>query len=783
MSLKDDIALLRRRFRKLRRDPISYFEDSRHPRIKTLGLQFYAASTTGIGFQRLSRLGDLVTRKRQTTIALKPLRGAERSGSAFRMSERGAQLFLSRKGQSLRGWHILSFRPEPAGTPSVRIRIWRDRRTAHTATVESRVSSAGRCFCLIRLPPETKYAAIDFGVTPDRWNMTSPRIASISAGAALDVAQSLVGGKLAQSLRLMETARRSSSSRNGASPERLPAFTSRLRMRRLAREMQSAPTFRIFLHIGAENVAHWRTAAASVQKQLYASWQLNIAPEASIAPKTWSQLRDLAATDRRIKLIEPGPSGSDMIEIDDASPKDWLGFLSPESVLTSHALYLFARRVTTDGECALVYGDHDHIDSKGRRYAPHYKPDWNYELFLGQNYLEPFYALRGDIAQAAAARAGAAGRDRFALLLHSIELLDARKIAHVPSITARRRRSRLPAVEAERCALQIGAHLARLGAEATTEPFETSFGSCRRLRFQCPDPRPLVSIVIPTRDSVEVLERCIRSVLETSTYPAMEAIVVDNGSVEHATHAYFDRLRADPRIRLLRVDEEFNFSRLCNLGVRSARGRYYVLLNNDTEVISPDWLEELIAHASRPGVGAVGAKLLYPNRLIQHAGVILGVGGYAGHSHRFFHCEDEGYFARLKLLQEYSAVTAACLAGAVDTYWHVGGLDEKQFPVALNDVDFCLRLKTEGYRVLWTPFAELYHHESYSRGTDGTGSRAVRLARERANFAERWAALINRDPAYHRSLTRSKEDFSVRSSGESPQYDTHREARLAQDSV
>jgi GT2 family glycosyltransferase len=282
-----------------------------------------------------------------------------------------------------------------------------------------------------------------------------------------------------------------------------------------------------------------------------------------------------------------------------------------------------------------------------------------------------------------------------------------------------------------------------------------------RPRPDLPAPQPRVSLIIPTRDRADLLRACIRSIRSRTDYENFEILIVDNGSVEAATRQLFAELSADPSIRILPRPGPFNFSSLNNAAVREATGSIIGLVNNDIEVTHGEWLGEMVALAMRPQTGCVGAKLLYPDGRIQHAGVVLGLRGIAGHAYCFAPADEPGYLDRLRMAHNVSAVTAACLLVRRDVYDEVGGLDES-LTVAFNDVDFCLRVAAAGYLNIWTPFAELIHHESVSRGRDLTAAKARRFADEHAIMQRRWGAALLDDPYYSPHLTRDAEDFSLR---------------------
>ncbi|HEY9566452.1 MAG TPA: glycosyltransferase family 2 protein, partial [Thalassobaculum sp.] len=310
------------------------------------------------------------------------------------------------------------------------------------------------------------------------------------------------------------------------------------------------------------------------------------------------------------------------------------------------------------------------------------------------------------------------------------------------------------------------------GRQALVEPFarrrvaatveEVPVGRYRRVRYPLPDPAPRVSVIVPTRDRVELLRTAVGSLLEKTDYPDIEVLIVDNGSTEDETRRYFETVTAaDPRVRVVTDGGPFNYSRLNNLAAAEATGAVLCLLNNDTEVSHADWLAEMVGHAMRPEVGAVGARLYYGDGRVQHAGVVLGIGGIAGHVFAGLEPGQPGYFSREALTQCYSAVTAACLVTRREIYEQLGGLDEDNLGVAFNDVDYCLRVWESGHSVVWTPFAELYHHESASRGSDEDPTRRARFRKEVQHMRERWQAPIAADPYYNPNLSLAHDDFRL----------------------
>jgi GT2 family glycosyltransferase len=270
----------------------------------------------------------------------------------------------------------------------------------------------------------------------------------------------------------------------------------------------------------------------------------------------------------------------------------------------------------------------------------------------------------------------------------------------------------------------------------------------------------LVSLIVPTRNGLPFIRQCVESIFTKTTYPNYEIIIVDNGSDDAETLRYFESVQADSRVRIIRDDRAFNYSELINTACSAVSGSIIGLINNDIEVISPNWLSEMVSHALRPQVGAVGAKLWYPNGTVQHAGIILGIRGIAGHAHRYFKRYQNGYFGRANLIQSYCAVTAACLVVRKEVFKKVGGFNEA-LPVAFNDIDFCLRVREAGYRNIYTPYAELQHQESATRGLEETPQKHLRLSQESTYMKQLWGRLLGNDPAYSPNLTLEHEDFSL----------------------
>jgi GT2 family glycosyltransferase len=531
------------------------------------------------------------------------------------------------------------------------------------------------------------------------------------------------------------------------------------------------PRFSVVMVATAADAGALERSLESLLAQTYPHWELLVVMPSPSAPDRARLLATYAARETRLHPLTAEPGASYAVAANhglQSAGGDYCLLLEPDDQLSPHAFHALAKAVNAVPGARLLYSDEDRLDQDGRRFAPHFKPDWNPDLFLSHNYVSRAVAYpTGLMRELGGMRAGFDDAEGYDLLLRISERLRPEEIAHIPKILYHRRIRDESGQAADESAARAGVaglralreHLARLAypAEAAAGPVSGSY----RIHHPVPDPAPRVSLLVPTRDGLHVLEKCVDSILEKTTYPNYEIIILDNQSREPETLVWFESIGRDPRVRVVAYDHPFNYSAINNFGVRQAHGTVIGLINNDVEVISPDWLTEMVAHACRPDIGCVGAKLYYSDGAVQHGGVILGIGGVAGHVYRHFPQDHPGYFNRLLLTQNLSAVTAACLLVRREVYEQAGGLNEVDLMVALNDVDFCLKVREAGYRNLWTPFAELYHHESVSRGADDTPEKKLRFEREFAYMRRRWARELDADPAYNCNLSRTREDFSL----------------------
>lgn len=511
----------------------------------------------------------------------------------------------------------------------------------------------------------------------------------------------------------------------------------------------------LFVFDAGDDVHDAGEAITSVRAQGYEAFECRIGLTPGVAPEL--RRRVAALDDPRFTVTELGEGrlAAGFNQLAKGARAGYICALQSRDRLDAQALFWAAHAVHKKAPApAVVYADEDRVDGKGRRSRPHFKPDFNYELTLSHNLMgdftlygrKLFEALRGfdaatdgdihyDLALRAAERAGAAAVHHIPRLLNHVKLPDG-------------------AVQSDRAAVER--HLKRAGRAGEVLPVTEAPGYTR-VRFALPATLPHVTLVIPTRDRADLMRVCVESLTRT-TYPNYDVIIVDNGSVETETFALFKSLDKK-RYTVVRDDRPFNFSGLNNGAVARARGEFVCLMNNDIEILTPDWLEEMLSFAIQPGVGCVGARLWYPDGTIQHAGVLVGFHGVAGHMHKFTKRGETGYADRVVLHQSLSAVTAAVMLVRKAIWDEVGGFDEA-LAVAFNDVDFCLKVRNAGYRNVYTPYAEMNHHESASRGAETTPAKKKREQDEINLIKERYGDSMSQDPSFSPNLSLTSEDLS-----------------------
>ncbi len=550
---------------------------------------------------------------------------------------------------------------------------------------------------------------------------------------------------------------------------RWPSAAERARQRR-----ESFPkdiTFSILVPLYNTPEKYLRPMIQSVLDQTYAKWELCLADgsdaEHSAVEKVCQEYAGADARIRYRKLKENlGISGNTNACIDMAMG-NYIALFDHDDMLHPSALYENMKAICAQ-DADFVYSDENTFhETPSDAYYPHYKPDYAPDTLRSYNYICHLTVFRRSLLDEIGGgfRSQFDGSQDYDMILRLTE--KARHIVHIPRIlyfwrghpgsVASDVGAKTYTIAAARAALDE--HLDRIGLKGTVK--DSAIPSTYKIQYVI-EGAPLISIVIPNMDHVEDLKKCIDSISEKSTWRNWEIIVVENNSRDEETFEYYRLLEKRPEIRVVTWEGGFNFPAICNFGAKAAKGDYILLLNNDIQVITHDWLEQMLMFAQRADVGAVGAMLYYPDDTIQHAGVILGIGGVAGHSHKYFKRGDYGYASRLTIAQNLSAVTAACCLIPRRVWEEIDGLDEG-YAVAFNDVDMCLRIRKAGYLIVWTPYAELYHFESKSRGYEDTPEKQKRFKREIDLFNDRWSGtLAEGDPYYNPNLTLEREDFSFR---------------------
>jgi GT2 family glycosyltransferase len=532
--------------------------------------------------------------------------------------------------------------------------------------------------------------------------------------------------------------------------------------------LEGAPLISVLMPVHDPQPEHLRAALASVAAQTYPHWRLCVADDGSSSPAVQRLLSE-ATADTRVRLVRLEPAGgicrATNAAIELAEGEVAL-FLDHDDALAQHALAEIAGVFAASPQTAAAYSDEDTIDGHGRRSAPLFKPDLDRERLLAQNYVNHAFAVRLDLLRRLGGlKEGLEGVQDHDLVLRVLDS-GAGPIAHIPQVLYHWRvfpggstfsQSRKAVIDRSRAGL-VQRRLDGTGALARPGPSGHVL-----IERPLPDPAPELTAIIPTRDRPGLLEACVAGLLEQTDYPALRLLIVDNGSRTPRALQVLDKLAASPRIRVLRIDAPFNFAALNNAAARQAGSQLLAFVNDDVMVVEPGWLKAMATLALAPDVGAVGAKLFYPDGRIQHAGIVLGLGpqAVAGHEFRGAPGDSPGPQNRLLVAREASAVTAACMVVERVKFLAVDGFDEEAFGVAFNDVDLCLRLRRAGYRTIFEPQARLMHLESATRGPEKTGAAGGRFGEEVRRMRERWGAELAADPFYNPNLTLQDESFAL----------------------
>jgi glycosyltransferase involved in cell wall biosynthesis len=549
----------------------------------------------------------------------------------------------------------------------------------------------------------------------------------------------------------------------------------RARIRAHVDAMPAKPLISVVLPVYNPEPKFLDAAIQSVLRQLYPRWELCIADDASTRAGVRDVIERHRKGDPRIKVVYRKTNGHICQATNSAlalAHGEVVALLDHDDVLAEHALYWIAAELEQHPDADVIYSDSDLIDDSGRRFAPYFKSDFNLELMLGHNMVSHLGVYRRALVERLGGmRLGLEGSQDYDLLLRTYAASKPERVRHIPAVLYHWRRSddapSYSATSLDRCIRAahraVGDFLRERGIAAGVAPAPQA-RHFQRIVYHLPDPAPKVSVIIPTRNGADLLGPCIDSLLDLTDYPSLEVVIVDNDSDDPQTLALLGELAKRPGIRIVPHPGAFNYAAINNRAVAATEAPVLALLNNDVEITHPEWLREMVARALQPDVAAVGAKLFYPSGTIQHAGVVLGLGvdRIAGHPYADAPRDTAGSFGDILLAREVSAVTAACMVIRRSVFAEVGGFDEANLAVAYNDVDLCLRLRERGYRNIVTPFAEMMHRGSASRGADKTEAQRERLRGEIDYMRQRWGDALLHDPYFspNFSLDQAVPDFA-----------------------
>jgi glycosyltransferase involved in cell wall biosynthesis len=521
----------------------------------------------------------------------------------------------------------------------------------------------------------------------------------------------------------------------------------------------------IVLPVYRPNLRQLETAIESVLGQTYQNWELCIVDDCSEVPELVQLLERFAKKDKRVRFRIRDVSAKTAVASNDAlimATGKYVTFLDHDGELLPWALDSVSRMIRTNPQGQMFYSDEAIVDSNSIVQSGHIKGGLNRTLAWSYNYFCHLTVYSKNLLnEIGNFNEEAEGAQDYDLALKALEALEDQQIVHIPEVLyfAKEKQYNANSSAEEKpnsFDAAIGAiqrHLSRIGVHGSVEQ-SREFESAFRVRIDVDEEDNSVSVVIPTRDNLKTLSVCLDTLLNVTAYQNFEVIIVDNGSRKPDTKQYLSEITKNPKVKVLNIDLPFNYSLLNNAAARVASGRHILLLNDDTQIIDKDWMREMVSFSQLPFVGAVGAKLLYPDLRVQHGGVILGLGLVAGHANRLLDSKDAGYEGRAVLQQDFMAVTAACLMIEKEIFWRVSGLDEG-LAIALNDVDFCLRVHKLGLRNVFNPFAELIHHESLSRGSDSSPENIARAWTEIDFMRKRWGSLLQKDPYYSINFSNS----------------------------
>lgn len=521
-------------------------------------------------------------------------------------------------------------------------------------------------------------------------------------------------------------------------------------------------------------IGHFISMVESVLSQSYDNWELILIDDCSESAELTKHL-SIYAEHPKVKICQRKTNGHISAASNDGlaiATGDYIALLDHDDLLHLDALKAVALYIKLNPASNILYSDEDKVNEEGAFEQAHYKPQWNPDLLYSHNYVCHLGVYRRELLdEIDGFRLGVEGSQDYDLLLRAVKACKAQDIIHIPYVLYHWR----IAQGSTALAGSEKSYTDDAGLKALQDYFADRVGvsvesgvlsNTYKVNWPIPkaiEQKPLVSIIIPTKNGKELVKQCIDSLYSLTQYKKFEVLLVDNQSDDESALEYFKQLNIDKKVTLLSYDKPFNYSAINNFAASKANGDILILMNNDIEILSESWLDEMVSHCLRDDIGCVGAKLYYPNGTIQHAGVVTGIGGVAGHSHKYFNKSHPGYFKRLMITQNFSAVTAACLAVRKSVFIEVGGLNEEHLTVAFNDVDLCLKMQKAGYRNLWTPYVEMIHHESVSRGAEDNPQKVARFNKEVAYMKKTWGKRLDHDPCYSPWLSLEREDFTLRS--------------------
>ena len=538
----------------------------------------------------------------------------------------------------------------------------------------------------------------------------------------------------------------------------------------LQKKFEHQPLISILMPTYNTPEIYLREVIDSVLEQTYDNWQFCICDDNSPDPHMKKVLEEYQAKDSRIEVVYRTENGhiskasNSALEI---AKGEFTALLDHDDILPPYALSCLVYQINQTPDANLIFSDEDKIDEYGHRMDPYFKSDWNYELFLSHNCVSHLGVYRTSILKEIKGfNPDLVGSQDWDMALRFIEKIPQETIQHIPHVLYHWRvfeNSTAMSIDAKPYAIEAGrksvqSHLDRINTNAKVT--QGAWPGSQRIQYEIGE-QPLVSILIPSKNQLDFISMCIQTLIENTSYKNYEILILDNGSDDPDVKSYYDTITAKHAlIKIIDCSGPFNFSKINNTGVQQAKGEYICFLNNDIEITESNWLDEMVSNIVRKEVGVVGAKLLFPHNLIQHAGIVTGIAGLAGHVYRLFPPKRKGHQGRAALVQEMTAVTAACMLTSKSLFLELGGFNESELAVAYNDLDYCLKVREQKLKVIWTPYAELVHHESVSRGYENTEEKKQRLAKEQKYILDNWSKYISNDPYYNPNLASETEDAS-----------------------